>query len=499
MNLRLSSGSSRAAVLLCAAAGLFAQEEVLAARSRAANQALAGGRYTEAIRIYRELVTALPENPGLRFNLGMALDKAGQPAAAIPQLEHSTRVQPDFAPAWFLLGLAYQQLGKPLQAIAPLRKAVSLDGRDSRAQFELADAELAAGQPRNSAEGFRALAEAHPEMAKAWQGLGLSYLSLGERAFSRLAETEPGFAYSKALVGRAHAAEGRYAESLALYQDAIRAMPDLPGLHAAKAAIYRQTDHPDWAAVEEMKESGVPKPDCNSHKPACAYLAGDWISALAGAEKSTIPENLYWVSLACAKLAEESFLHIASLPPSAEIHELLAESSQRMGRRVDAVGEWRKALDMAPNDPRIQGRLAESLIRNRQYEEAEQLLKPLVAGHPENGEWQYLLGDTLFEQRRTDAALPHLLATTRLMPGHLPASEVLGHAYLALGQPGRAIVCLEKARSLDDGAISFALSSAYRRLGRESEARAALARYQQLTQRNGSAAAPSFAAGIPPP
>ena len=123
-------GNSLVAVLLCVAAvRASAQEELLAAKSRAGNQALAAGRYTEAIRIYRELVTALPENPGLRFNLGMALDKAGQPAAAIPQLEQSTRAQPDFAPAWFLLGLAYQQLGKPHEAIAPLRKAVSLDGR----------------------------------------------------------------------------------------------------------------------------------------------------------------------------------------------------------------------------------------------------------------------------------------------------------------------------------------------------------------------------------
>src|SRR3982074_2901629 len=105
MRMRLS-GISLVAALFCTAAGVPAQEEALAAKSGPGNRALGGGRYTEAIRIYRELVAALPENPGLRFNLGMALDRAGQPAAAIPQLEHSTRAQPDFAPAWFLLGLA---------------------------------------------------------------------------------------------------------------------------------------------------------------------------------------------------------------------------------------------------------------------------------------------------------------------------------------------------------------------------------------------------------
>ena len=487
--------------LLCAVAALtvWAQEDVLAAKSRAANQLLQAGRFTEAIKIYRELVAALPDNPGLRFNLGLALEKAGQPAAAIPELTQATRAQPDFAPAWFLLGLAYQQLGKPHEAIAPLRKATSLDGSDSRAQLELADAELAAGQPRDAAESFRALAGKHPEIAKAWQGLGLSYLALGERAFTRLAETAPGSGYWQALAARAREGEGRYAESLALYQDALHVVPDVPGLHTARAAIYRQTNHPDWAAVEENKESAVPKPDCGSHKAACAFLAGEWLSSLAEAEKSATPENLYWASLACGALAGQSFQHVASLPPAAEIHELLAESNQRMGRRVEAVDEWRKALAMAPDDRRLQGRLAESLIRDRKYEDAEQLLQPLVAGQPENGEWQYLLGDTLFEQRRADAALPHLIAAARLMPGHLPASEVLGRVYLALGQPEKAVARLEKARPLDDGAISFALSSAYRRLGRESEARAALARYQQLTRQKGPAPIPSDPGAIPAP
>jgi predicted Zn-dependent protease len=167
---------------------------------------------------------------------------------------------------------------------------------------------------------------------------------------------------------------------------------------------------------------------------------------------------------------------------------------------VEAVEEWRKALAFAPQDQRLQGRLAKSLIRNRQYDEAGELLQPLVAALPNNGEWQYLLGEALFEQRRAEAALPHLVAAERLLPERLTVAEVLGRAYLALGQTEKAIARLEKARPLDDGAISFALSSAYRRLGREADARAALARYRQLAEKGGRAApATSKAGAIPPP
>src|SRR5260370_27138 len=86
-------------------------------------------------------------------------------------------------------------------------------------------------------------------------------------------------------------------------------MPNLPGLHAARAAIYRQTEHADWAAVEDQRESGVPKPDCSSHKSACAYLAGEWLSALGEAEKSAAPEHLYWAALAFGGLSEQNCQH----------------------------------------------------------------------------------------------------------------------------------------------------------------------------------------------
>jgi tetratricopeptide (TPR) repeat protein len=477
----------------------FAQEDALSAKSRAAKQALAAGRNSEAIRLYRELVKALPDNPGLRFNLGLALIKGGQPAAAISELQRATESQPEFAPAWFLLGLAHQQLGKPRDAITSLRTAVRLDAGNTQAQVELADAELAAGQPRDAAESFGAISRSHPEMAKAWQGLGLAYIALGERAHARLSEIAPGSAYEYALAARARAGEGRYAEALALYQEAIRAAPRLPQMHAARAEVYRLANRAEWAEVEKHREAGVPRPDCAQRQAACAFLARDWPAALAFAEKAATAENLYWAVLACDELAQQSFQRVAALPPSAEIHELLAESNQRSGRRIEAIEEWRKALTMAPNEGRLQGRLAESLIRNRQYDEAARLLQPLVAALPDNGEWQYLLGEALFEQRRAEAAVPHLLAAERLVPNQLGVAEVLGRAYLALGQTEKAITRLQKALPLDDGSISFALSTAYRRLGREADAAAALNRYRQLTQKAAPAGTIPDAGTIPPP
>ena len=93
---------------------------------------------------------------------------------------------------------------------------------------------------------------------------------------------------------------------------------------------------------------------------------------------------------------------------------------------MDAIEEWQKALAMQPNDGRLQGRLAESLVHARKYDEAGKLLEPLVAANPGNPEWQYFFGKVLFEQGRLNEALGHLHVSVQSLPTYLPAQVALG-------------------------------------------------------------------------
>ena len=418
--------------------------DALARQSQQARTALLGGRYDEAISLYRQLVKTLPENTGLRLNLAVALDKAGQPTAAIPELLRVTREDPKSEPAWFLLGLAYQQLNQPERAITPLRRALQLQPQNADVLLELGDAELTTGAAREAIGRFSALVALRPEAPKGWEGLGRAYLSLSEQAFRSLQHQAPTSPYYRALAARSHNLETQGGESTPLLLE--------------------------------------PKPDCRSHPAACAAAATDWQTALKYCEQTKSEECLYWTSLASSELAFQAFNKLATLPPSPESHAVLADAYQRMGRRMEAVEEWRQALALHPSDHLLQARLAESLIRARLYSEAERLLAPLVTQQPENADWQYLLGNALLQMQRDDEARHHLEAAVERAPALLPAQEALGRLYLNLDQPAKAIPHLEKALSLDDGSISFALSTAYRKLGRTEEARAALARYQSFKQ-----------------
>jgi len=128
------------------------------------------------------------------------------------------------------------------------------------------------------------------------------------------------------------------------------------------------------------------------------------------------------------------------------------------------------------------GKLAESLWVSRSYEEAAKLLTNLVAENPNEGQWQYLLGDVLFRQQQSDLALSHLEAAIRLQPGFLPAHAVLGRIYLQLGQAAKAIPHLRSGLPTDEAAISFQLGQAYRATGQPELAAKSFQRQQELLQ-----------------
>ena len=87
---------------------------------------MAAGRYAEAVPIYRGLVAAMPGNPGLLLNLGMALHMSGEDAEAIGPLEAALRIQPGLLPANLFLGASNLRLGRPAAATAPLQKVLLL-------------------------------------------------------------------------------------------------------------------------------------------------------------------------------------------------------------------------------------------------------------------------------------------------------------------------------------------------------------------------------------
>jgi len=466
----------------------FGQSDDLAMKSQRAKEFMADGKFAEAVPLYRELNQAVPNNPGLLLNLGMALHMAGDERNSVPQLEAAVKLDPKLTPAWLFLGAARLQLGRAPAAVEALKMVLSLQPDHRGALEMLASALLSLDRAAEAADQYGKLADLEPESSPAWFGLGRSYESLSVRTFDKLQKTAPESVYLLALVGEARLREQQFSSAFYLYRQALVKMPTMRSLHAAIAEIYRKTGHPDWANVEEEKERQLPQPDCRTQTFECEFRAGKYSALVVSAQGGNTPESHYWRSRAYNELALQAFTRLGQLPPSREHHELKAHIYSGQKRYAEAADEWKEAQKFSPGDPQIQKQLAISLKFSQDYAAALPLFQDLLRRRPESAELGYLVGDTLLDLQRAEEAIPLLKRAVDRDPKLLAAHKSLARADLAAGNAAEAIPHLKVALATDeDGSLHYQLARAYQTNGQPGLAEQVLVDYQKL-QRSAAAA-----------
>ncbi len=459
---------------------------------------MAKGRFEEAIPVYRDLVRALPNNPGLIMDLGLALHMADHDRQAIAQFEAVLKLNPNHVPAWLFLGAAYLKLGEPAKAVGPLEKVVKAQPDNLDAQEALAEALLSLGRFEEAGRRFQSLSQHNSDNPKVWYGLGLSYEGLAQRSFEGLEKVALGSAYWLHLVGEARLKVQQYSSAFYFYRQALAKMPSMRRVHAALGEIYKSTGHPEWAAIEEEKEGKMPPPDCSgglsqpgggdpqppdliAQKLECNFLAGRYRELVAAAKDAKTPESYYWRTRAYNQLALEAFSRLGQLPPSSEMHELIAKLGSKRGQYAESAKEWQEALKLSPGNRHIEMGLATALFQSSDLQGARALFQDLLEREPDSAELNYMLGDTVLRLQRPEEAIPRLRRAIASDPHLLAAHGSLARAYLQLGQAGRAIPHLKAALSIDtDGSLHYQLARAYQARGEPELAREMLKKYQEI-------------------
>ena len=468
-------------LLLLLSPALFGQSPELVAKSQRGKQLMAAGKFAEAAVVYQELVKALPGDPGLMLDLGMALHMAGQDRQAIPQFENALKLQPGIVPALLFLGASRLAVDEPAKAIQPLREIVDAQPRMKEARQLLGEALAATGQLDEAAGQYRRWTSLDGSNPRAWFVLGTTYESLSGRAFEALEKSHPESAYMLALVGEVRLTQRQYGGAFYLCKTAIERQSRLPGVHAALAEIYRQTSHPDWAATEEARERALAAPDCETHNLECEFREGRFLSVISAARNDNTAESLYWSSQAHSRLAAQAFEQLAALPASVERHEFQARLHRSQGRDIEAVKSWRAALKLSPGNPDLERELAVSLHQSRDDKSALPIFERLVKKAPGSADLNFMAGDTLLSLQEPERAVPYLRESVKLAPKLLAARSSLGRALLQLNRGAEAIPHLEVALPTDgDGTLHFQLGRAYQMSGHREAAKKAIAKYQEM-------------------
>lgn len=440
---------------------------------------MASGKFEEAIPIYRALVKAVPGNAGLMTNLGVACHMAGHEKEAVTELAKVLKLDPHNVPAQLYLGYAYLSLGEPAKAIPHLEVAVRADPSDADARGNLAESLFAVKKFRKAATQFEKLSQAHPSNPEVWYRLGLCYQELSQESFDELEKTAPGSSYWLALVADTRVKTMQLSSAFYLYRKAIAKNPELRGVHAALAAVYEKTGHADWAKTEQQREEKLGKPNCAVEKHVCAFRAGRYQELVGLAGKT--PEIYYWKTRAYRKLAVEALAHLGQLPPSVQLHELLARINTNERQFPGAVKEWQKAYDLSGKNVDIGKQLVLALFQVQNFTEARKLLEAMLPKRPKSAELNYLYGFTLLSLKQAKEAAHYLQISLQLNPHSLAAQSSLAQAYLAMGEAKQAIPHLKAALPIDkDGSIHYQLARAYQSSGQPELARTMLQQYQKM-------------------
>ena len=482
---RFPVGGFLAALLLGGGSASAAPPSVdLATKAEKGKAAMAAGRFGDAAALYAEVVRALPDEPGMRLNLGMALSMAGRPREALAHLEAALKLRPDLLPASLFLGAARLELGEPAQAIAPLQAFVNAAPDHREARRMLADALLALDRYEPAARHYRVLSEEGQD-PRALYGLGRSYEGLAGHAFDELRTSAPESAHFLLLVAEGMVAGERDKSAFPLYREALEKGVDLAEAHEALAGIYERSGHPDWAAAVRGKARALAPPDCRVAGLECDFRAGRYPAVVEATRALRTAEGQYWRSRAAGELAREAFARLERLPPSPEA-VLVRAQVLRAQRRYAQLKEALRAAEKAwPADLRLRRELATLHFVAQEFETARPMLEDLLRREPGSAELLLLLGESWLELRQPEKAVPYLERAVGRDPKELRARAVLGRALLDAGEAARAVPHLEAALATDeDGSLHFQLARAYRATGRAEQSSRTLQAFQEIRRAN---------------
>jgi tetratricopeptide (TPR) repeat protein len=123
----------------------------------------------------------------------------------------------------------------------------------------------------------------------------------------------------------------------------------------------------------------------------------------------------------------------------------VATELMKKGQNEAAAAEWRKAIELNPNEAQAHNNLGVMLAETGKPDEAIEHYRKAVELSPEYPEAHNNLGEALITKRRLDEAIVHFAKAIELNPKHASAYSNLGAALAQQGKLQEAIPYLQKA------------------------------------------------------
>jgi tetratricopeptide (TPR) repeat protein len=343
---------------------------------------------------------------------------------------------------------------------------------------------------------------------------------------SKSPETDPRV---EQLYAEAQAAEARgdQAEAIAKYESILQIAPGLAAAYNNLGSLYlRQREFEKAAAVLEKGLKIDPKmPSAAALLGISLYEMGDYANARSRLEAAlranpkdsnvemTLANDLiklgepeaaashfqqvthrdpknqeawYQLGKVYMQLSQDALVKLQKIDPdSVLVHEVSGEIMQSMNNFDGAIVEYKKAVEMAPQQPGTHYKLGSAYWSIAQWDSATREFEAELANDPRSCSSYYKMGDiVLLQHGGPQDALEQLNKAIAICPQLMEAREDRARALLRMDRSQEALPDLQATAQAtpDEPTVHFLLAQAYRSLGRTQEAQTEMQLFSKLEE-----------------
>jgi len=318
---------------------------------------------------------------------------------------------------------------------------------------------------------YESLLQAAPRLAPAYNNLGSLYVRLREykkaaAVLERGLKIDPRMSSASALLGIARYEMADYAGARAPLEAALRGNP--------------KDDNAELFLANDLIKLGE------------LDLAAEHLRKLSQRQPAN-QEIWYLLGKVHMKLSEQALSKLNEIDAdSVWAHEISGEVMESMKNYDGALIEYKKAVDMAPQQTGAHYLLGNAYWSLSMWDAASEQFLAELTNDPGNCLAQWKLGNIVLEQRGDPGeALANVQKALDLCPNLMSARVDRARSLVKLDRPAEAVRDLEAAEKADPAEPSthFLLAQAYRALGKTQEAQAEMKLFSKLEERARAATA----------
>lgn len=419
---------------------------------------MARSELQQARQTFERALELDPDSMTARLNLAQLDQAEGDNAAAEARYRKILSLDRSHLEALLNLAVLAGQGGRPKEALDWLEQAWQIHPESLRAGLALTDQYLVHQRPREALTVARALETRAPDNPLVLRLLGVALLAVGDNAealarLQRLTELAPRFQQGWHLLGLVQQRLGSTEAAVAALDKSLQIQPNfLPSL-IAKVEVLQ--------AAERFQEA----------EAVARAIQAEYASQPIGYK---LEGDLHRQQQAYAK-AVEAYQAAYDRLPGAELALLLAAAQHDAGDDEAALEALRRWLKVEPMDHRVHLELAVQLHRMGRRQDAVAEYEKLLERAPDSSLALNNLA-WLYHQMGDPRAIEYAERAQRLAPDHPNTNGTLGWLLVQNDQAQQGLVYLRQAlkQAPEAPTTRYYLAVAYANTGQEGEARRAL-------------------------